>query len=156
MLTSWKKWACSLKQNIYALYLAARDPQVPRTAKVMAALVVAYALSPIDVIPDCIPVLGYLDDLILLPLGIALTIRLIPRQTWEDCCRRAARNMSERLPTNRVAAVVIIVLWLIALAAAGSVLGNWLCGKEWRDFLALDFSCVLDTMDDEKSSGSGQ
>ena len=76
---AWKHWALALKEDTYALYLAARDPRVPRLGKLVVVLVVAYALSPIDLIPDFIPVLGYLDDLLLLPLGIALAIKLMPR-----------------------------------------------------------------------------
>ncbi|HNU72207.1 MAG TPA: YkvA family protein [Thermodesulfobacteriota bacterium] len=116
MLQTWKSWARSLKQNIAALYLASRDPRVPKTAKVLILLVVAYALSPIDIIPDFVPILGYLDDLIVLPLGIALAIRLIPKEVWEECCQRTRELGSGRLPANRIAAVVIVALWLLGLA----------------------------------------
>jgi len=116
MLQTWKSWARSLKQNIAALYLASRDPRVPKTAKVLILLVVAYALSPIDIIPDFVPILGYLDDLIVLPLGIALAIRLIPKEVWEECCQRTRELGSGRLPANRIAAVVIVDVWLLGLA----------------------------------------
>ena len=81
----WEKWVSVLKEDTYALYLASRDRRVPWAAKIVLIVVVAYALSPIDLIPDFIPVLGYLDDMILLPLGIALAIRLIPDEVWEEC-----------------------------------------------------------------------
>jgi len=81
--------------------------------------VLAYALSPIDPVPDFIPVLGYLDELIVLPLGIALAIRLIPEEVWEECCRRAREESSCHLPRSRAAAMVIIAFWLLMLAVIG-------------------------------------
>jgi len=113
---AWKKWAASLKNNVYALYLASKDTRVPLLAKIIIGLVVAYALSPIDLIPDFIPVIGYLDDLLLLPLGIWLAIRLIPRDVWKACQAAAVERVST-LPRSRKAAVVIIVLWVLAIAA---------------------------------------
>ena len=110
-----KRWARRLKQNIYALYFVVRHPQVPRVAKIVASTVLAYALSPVDLIPDFIPLLGLLDDLVLVPLGIALVIRLVPRKVWEACRAEARTALSNRLPPNRVAAGVIIGLWLAAL-----------------------------------------
>ena len=111
----WKKWADSLKMNTYALYLASKNARVPLCAKIIIGLVVAYALSPIDLIPDFIPVIGYLDDLLLLPLGIWLAIRLIPRDVWKECQASAAERASD-MPHNRQAAVVIIIIWLLAIA----------------------------------------
>ena len=111
----WKKWATALKKNTYALYLASRDPRVSILAKIVIGLVVAYALSPIDLIPDFIPIIGYLDDLILLPLGIWLSIRLIPQDVWQECQALAVEQLSE-LPRSRRAAVVIIIIWLLAMA----------------------------------------
>jgi uncharacterized membrane protein YkvA (DUF1232 family) len=108
-------WARRLKVEIYALYLAYRDPRVPWYARVFAALVVGYAFSPIDLIPDAIPILGYLDDLLIVPLGIALAIRMIPPPVLAEC-REEARNAEDR-PVNRVAAVVVVTIW-IALAAS--------------------------------------
>lgn len=102
----------ALKQEIHALYIAARDPRTPWYAKVVVGLVVAYALSPIDLIPDFIPVLGLLDDLVLLPLGIALAIRLMPADVLERA-REEARARAERAPANRIAAIVIVVVWLL-------------------------------------------
>jgi uncharacterized membrane protein YkvA (DUF1232 family) len=108
---------------VTALYLAARDPRVPWYAKVVAACVVAYALSPIDLIPDFIPVLGYLDDLLLVPLGIALAIRLIPPALLEQHRKAAAERDAQR-PTSRVGAAIIIGIW-IALGIASLL---WLAG----------------------------
>jgi uncharacterized membrane protein YkvA (DUF1232 family) len=100
-----------LKRDTIALYLAARDPRTPWYAKVLAGVVVAYALSPIDLIPDFIPVLGYLDDLILVPAGIALVLRLVPAEVMTDCRERATAQ-AER-PTSRVGAAVMIGIWLV-------------------------------------------
>ena len=110
-----ERWARRLKVEIYALYLAYRDPRVPWYARAFAALVVGYAFSPIDLIPDAIPILGYLDDLLIVPLGIALAIRMIPPPVLAEC-REEARNAEDR-PVNRVAAVVVVTIW-IALAAS--------------------------------------
>lgn len=103
--------ARKLKSEIFALYLALRDPRTPWVAKAFGALVVAYAFSPLDLIPDFIPVLGYLDDVILLPLGIWLTIRMIPPAVLDESRARAEIELQGRGPTNRAAAVVIILLW---------------------------------------------
>ena len=101
-----------LKIEIYALYLAYRDPRVPWYAKAFVALVVGYALSPIDLIPDFIPVLGYLDDLVLIPLGVAVALKMIPEKVMDDCRIRSKELMNKKKPINRVAAVVIICIWL--------------------------------------------
>ena len=118
-LGEWRRWAGRLKSETHALYLAYRDPRVPWYAKLFAALVVGYAFSPIDLIPDAIPVLGYLDDLILVPLGVALAVRMIPEDVLSES-RQKAREMVERgeRPVSRAAAAVIVVLWL-ALAVLG-------------------------------------
>ena len=120
-LGEWKRWAGRLKSETHALYLAYRDPRVPWYAKLFAALVVGYAFSPIDLIPDPIPVLGYLDDLILVPLGVALAVRMIPEDVLSES-RQKARDMVERgeRPVSRTAAAVIVVLWL-ALALLGAL-----------------------------------
>lgn len=115
-----KDWARAIKRNIHALYLASRDPRVPWYAKAVAVVVVGYALSPIDLIPDFIPVLGYLDDLILLPLGILLVIRLIPPAIMAE--HRAAAVAARDCPVSRVAAVVIVCLWAAAVVATGWVI----------------------------------
>jgi uncharacterized membrane protein YkvA (DUF1232 family) len=110
-----QRWARTLKRDTVALYLAARDPRVPWYAKVVAACVAAYALSPIDLIPDFIPVIGYLDDIILVPLGIALAIRLIPAALLEEHRVSASARIAKR-PVSRIGALVIIVIW-VALAS---------------------------------------
>ena len=116
MLGAWKRRVRALKVEAHTLYVACRDPRVPWYAKVFAACVVGYAFSPIDLIPDFVPVLGYLDDLLLVPLGIALTVRLIPAPVMEEC-RQKARAAVDR-PTNWVAAAVIVGLWLLGAALA--------------------------------------
>jgi uncharacterized membrane protein YkvA (DUF1232 family) len=111
-----KGWARRLKAELYALYLAYRDPRVPLYARVFAAVVVGYAFSPIDLIPDPIPVLGYLDDLVLIPLGIALSVRMIPEPVLAECREKASRLSAGSRPVNRVAAGAVVAVWL-ALAA---------------------------------------
>lgn len=118
---TWKQRVDALKRDTYALYLASRDPRVHWLPKLIIAAAVAYALSPLDLIPDFIPIIGYLDDLILLPLAVWLATRLVPDEVWKACQQEAARQML-RLPRNRRAAVVIILLWLLVAAA----LGVWL------------------------------
>lgn len=113
MLAKWQRWARALKREVSALYLACRDPRVPWYARALAGLVVAYAFSPIDLIPDVIPVIGYLDDLILVPLGVALVIRLIPPAVLGECRAEAGRLMAAGKPVNWVAAGVIIAIWLL-------------------------------------------
>ena len=102
--------ARALKRDAYALYLVARHPRTPWYARLLAAVVVAYALSPIDLIPDFIPVLGYLDDLILVPAGVVLVLRLVPAEVLAEC-RKQADGMVER-PVSRLGAAVIIGVWL--------------------------------------------
>ena len=110
-----KAWARGLKLSVHALYLAARHPDTPWYAKVMATVVAAYAFSPIDLIPDPIPVLGYLDDLVLLPIGIWLTLKLIPAEVWEECRARAQAEAALERPRSWGAAAVIVALWLLAV-----------------------------------------
>jgi uncharacterized membrane protein YkvA (DUF1232 family) len=107
-----------LKYELLALYGASRDARTPWYAKLVVGMVLAYALSPIDLIPDCIPVLGYLDDLILVPAGIRLAIRLIPEEVLAEHRARAGEGV--RLPHSRMAAVVIVLCWLLILAWAVS------------------------------------
>jgi len=108
----WKAKARKLKLEVYALYLVSKDRRVPWYARVFAVAVVAYAFSPIDLIPDPIPVLGYLDDLILIPLGIALVIKLIPAEVMQDCREKAALTMQAGKPKNWVAGGIIILIWV--------------------------------------------
>jgi uncharacterized membrane protein YkvA (DUF1232 family) len=110
-LAAWKARARQLKAETFALYLACRDPRVRWYARALAAVVVAYAFSPIDLIPDPIPILGYLDDLVLIPLGIALLLRLIPPPVMADCRAQAKARLVEGQPTNWVAGV-IVAIWL--------------------------------------------
>ena len=114
-LAEWKERAKGLKADIYALYLATRHPKVPWYAKALALAVAAYAFSPIDLIPDFVPVLGYLDDLVIVPLGISLVIRLIPPAIWEECLAEARTNPAARSRAGWVAAAVIVVLWLLVI-----------------------------------------
>jgi uncharacterized membrane protein YkvA (DUF1232 family) len=105
--------ARQLQAEVYALYLALRDPRVPWYAKAVAACVVGYALSPIDLIPDFIPVLGYLDDLVLIPLGIALVLRMIPPAVMVECRARARAELADGKPVSRAAAAVIVAIWVV-------------------------------------------
>ena len=116
LMQSWKAKARGLKTEVYAMYLAYRDPRVSWLARVVAGLVVAYAFSPIDLIPDPIPVLGYLDDLILIPAGVMLARHMIPPDVLAECRERAREVMAAGTPVNRAAAVVIVALWLAAAA----------------------------------------
>lgn len=113
-LSSWKERVRVLKKETLTLYLACRHPRVPWYAKLLAILVVGYALSPIDLIPDFIPVLGYLDDLILIPLGIMLVIRLIPAEVLGECRRKSDALVGTVIRAGKVAAGVIVVIWLLA------------------------------------------
>ena len=106
-----ESWARRLKVEVYALYLAYKDPRVPWYARVFAAVVVGYAFSPVDLIPDVVPILGYLDDLILVPLGVALAIKMIPSPVLAEC-REKARETAD-VPVNKVAAVVVVIVWIV-------------------------------------------
>jgi uncharacterized membrane protein YkvA (DUF1232 family) len=108
----WKARARQLKAEVYALYLAYRDPRVPWYAKAVAVCIVGYALSPIDLIPDFVPVLGYLDDLVLIPLGIALALRLIPPAVMDECRARALAELADGKPVSRAAAAVVVAIWV--------------------------------------------
>ena len=109
-----KRWARSIKVDVVALWIAARDPRTPWYAKAVAAAVAAYALSPIDLIPDFIPVLGYLDDLLIVPLGIMLAVRLIPLPLMVEFRAAAARRTGR--PRSFAGAAAIAAIWLLALA----------------------------------------
>ena len=113
-LSELKQRARHLKADTYALYLAARDPRTPWYAKLLVAGIVAYAFSPIDLIPDFVPVIGYLDDLILIPIGIVLAIKLIPHQVLAECRVRANETVQNEKPVSRVAGAVIVMVWLIS------------------------------------------
>jgi uncharacterized membrane protein YkvA (DUF1232 family) len=121
--TSWlgsvKEKLAKLKTETYALYLAAKDPRTPWYARAVIVAVVAYAVSPIDLIPDFIPVLGYLDDLLLLPLGIALALRLVPQAVMAESRETARTVLAKGIPGGKAAAAVILLIWL---ALAGLLL----------------------------------
>jgi uncharacterized membrane protein YkvA (DUF1232 family) len=121
-----RQWARTVKADVHAIWLAARDSRTPWYAKVLAVVVAAYALSPIDLIPDFIPVLGYLDDVVLVPLGVLLVIRLIPGEVMEE--HRAAARCAERRPISRAAAVVIILIWTLAAIGGALVLPRFAGG----------------------------
>ena len=113
-------WAAALKREVMTLWFACRDPRTPWYARVLAMLIVAYALSPIDLIPDFIPVLGYLDELILLPVGIYLVLKLVPAEALADARAKANSWVESRKPKPRnwIAAAVIVLVWVVVLWAA--------------------------------------
>ena len=113
---TWKDRIKALKRETFTLYLACRHPHVPWYAKLLALIVVAYALSPIDLIPDFIPVLGYLDDLVLIPLGLMLVIRLIPADVLAECRQKSAEIVGKATRIGKIAAAVIVVFWLLTAA----------------------------------------
>ncbi len=112
-----KTWARTVRRDVHALYLASRDPRVPWYAKALALIVAGYALSPIDLIPDFIPVLGYLDDVILVPAGIWLVILLIPPDVMAEH-RELAASAQDR-PVSRTAAIFVVCVWVILAATCG-------------------------------------
>ena len=114
-----KRKAARLQQEVYALYLAYKDPRVSWFAKLFVACVIGYALSPIDLIPDFIPVLGYLDDVILLPLGIALALRMIPPAVLAECREKTSDRWSHDPPKSRIGVVVVIAVWILVLGLSG-------------------------------------
>lgn len=118
-----RAWAQAIKRDVYALYLSARDPRVPWPAKAVAVCVAAYALSPIDLIPDFIPVLGLLDELIILPLGILLAVKLIPPHVLAE--HRATAAIAQMQPRSTAGALAIIVVWIALAAAAGWLVYRW-------------------------------
>jgi uncharacterized membrane protein YkvA (DUF1232 family) len=115
-LNTIKQRARQLKVEIFALYYAYKDPRVPLFARIFAACVVGYAFSPIDLIPDPIPILGYLDDLVLIPLGIWLSLKMIPPEVMADSRIKAGDRLQEKKPVNWVAGAIVLLIWL-ALAA---------------------------------------
>ena len=120
-LQSARQWAGTIKRDVLALWLAARDPRVPWYAKAIAAAVAAYALSPIDLIPDFIPVLGYLDDLVIVPLGILLAVKLVPADLMAEFRAEAAQRVK---PVSRAGLACIVAIWLVAAL--------WLAWLLWR------------------------
>lgn len=118
-IETWKSHARALKCETYALYLACRDPRTPWYAKAAAACVLAYAFSPIDLIPDPIPVLGHLDDLLIVPLGIALVWRMLPTDVLHDCREKAKDQANIRVRGRWAVALIVVVIWCGLLALAG-------------------------------------
>ena len=121
-MSSLRSWARELKQQTFVVYFAARDPRTPWHARLLALGVAAYALSPVDLIPDFIPILGYLDDLVIVPLGLMLVLRMIPPEVLAAARARAGDSVGK--PASRVAAAIIVAIWVIAVGA----LGLWM----WR------------------------
>jgi uncharacterized membrane protein YkvA (DUF1232 family) len=117
MLEHLKQWAPAIRLDVHAIYLASRDPRVPWYVKAVAISIAAYALSPIDLIPDFIPVLGYLDEAIILPLGVALVVRLIPPDVMAE--HRAAASVAIDKPSSKAGAAVIVAIWLLLATLAG-------------------------------------
>jgi uncharacterized membrane protein YkvA (DUF1232 family) len=124
MLQGLKRWARGLKRDVHAVYLAARSPRVPWHARIVAIAVAGYALSPVDLIPDFVPVLGYVDDLIIVPLGIWLVVSLIPEDVMAEY--RAIADEAAMRPQSRLAAMMIIAVWTLGMAMLG-----WICFAHW-------------------------
>jgi len=110
-----KKWAKELKRNILALYFCYKDPEMPLLAKIVTALVVGYALSPIDLIPDFIPIIGYLDDLLIVPLGIKISIYMIPPELFERNKIKAGEALKGSTRKNWIAGMIVIGIWLLLI-----------------------------------------
>ena len=119
-------WARLVKRDVHAIYRAARDPRVPWYAKALAICVAGYALSPIDLIPDFVPILGYMDDIIIVPLGILIVVKLIPSEVMAE--HRAPAAAAQDRPVSHTAAVVIAIVWTTCIVLAG-----WLC---YRSFVS--------------------
>lgn len=120
----WRQWAKRQQRDVLAIYLAGRDPRVPWYAKALALFVAGYALSPIDLIPDFIPIVGYLDDLVLLPLGVLLVVRLIPAAVMQDLRAQADRHRLSGQPASLAAAGFILLLWLAGAFLAARFLSS--------------------------------
>jgi uncharacterized membrane protein YkvA (DUF1232 family) len=125
MLSRLKSRARLLKTETYALYLAARDPRTPWAARGLVFLVVAYALSPVDLIPDFVPVLGYVDDLVIIPAGIALALRMIPPEVMEESRERARRAVANTR-AGLIGAAVIVIVWILAIIVCAILIRNLL------------------------------
>jgi uncharacterized membrane protein YkvA (DUF1232 family) len=117
MLDKLRNWSRSIKRDVHALYLASRDPHVPWYAKALAVAVAGYALSPVDLIPDFVPVLGYLDDVIIVPLGILLAVRLIPPEIMAQ--HRDLAEAAQERPVSPAAGAVIVCIWVASIALVG-------------------------------------
>jgi uncharacterized membrane protein YkvA (DUF1232 family) len=129
-LDHWKQHARELKIQVYAIYLAYRDPRVPLYARIFAACVVGYAFSPIDLIPDPVPILGYLDDLVIVPLGVALALKMIPPDVLAECQEKSREVMKQGKPVNRIAAAIIIAIWIVLAVVVVRVLLNVVASRQ--------------------------
>lgn len=116
LIARWKRQAKLLRIKIYAIYFAYKDPRVPWYAKAFAACIVAYAFSPIDLIPDFIPILGYLDDIVLIPLGITLALKMIPTAVIKECEEKAQEILTQDKPKSLPAAAIIVAIWVFIIA----------------------------------------
>jgi uncharacterized membrane protein YkvA (DUF1232 family) len=123
MFSKWKEKAKKLKQEIYTLYLAYKDPRVPWYGKIFIIITVGYAISPIDLIPDFIPIIGYLDDLILLPLGILLSIKMIPKEVMEECRRESVKGIKDS-KFIFIGLTIIIGIWILLINLAIRIILN--------------------------------
>ncbi len=114
-IRSWKTKSKQLRSEVHALYLASKHPRTPWYAKTFAALIIGYALSPIDLIPDFIPVIGYIDDLIIVPAGISVLIKMIPKEILEECREQALSQSNGKKRSNWAAALIIVLIWLLVI-----------------------------------------
>src|SRR5438046_2643301 len=120
-----KEQASRLRREIHALWLAYSDPRTPWSARLLIVCIIAYALSPIDLIPDPIPIIGHLDDLILLPLGLALAIRMIPDSVMADCRERARQvSLDEPLHWKWMGAAFVVIVWLLIAMLMWRLIGH--------------------------------
>jgi len=119
-----RRWARLVKRDVHAIYRAARDPRVPWYAKALAICVAGYALSPIDLIPDFVPILGYMDDVVIVPLGLLIVIKLIPAEIMAE--HRALAAAAQDRPVSHTAAIVIVIVWAACILLAG-----WLCYRSF-------------------------
>ena len=126
MFKKMKAWAKNLKRQIFVLFFAYKDERVPLYAKIFTACVVAYAFSPIDLIPDFIPILGYLDDIIIVPLGVMIALKMIPKDVISDCEVKAEEMMGNGKPKNWIVGLIIVLIW--------SVIGVWAVMKIYQLF----------------------
>jgi len=115
---TWKRWARQLSAQTYAIYLAYQHPKTPWYAKVFAALIVGYVFSPIDPIPDFIPLVGLLDEMVVVPIGVLLAAKMIPPDVMQECQEKARQRAEGEKPVSRVAAVVIVAVWVLCVALA--------------------------------------
>lgn len=121
-LSGVRSWARTLKRDVVALWFAARDPRTPWTAKLLAGCVAAYALSPVDLIPDFIPVVGYLDDLVLVPLGVLVVVKLVPAPLMQEFRAKAA-ELDQR-PKSRTGLAMVVLVWILTLGALGAAIAG--------------------------------